>query len=78
MIIGIPREVKNHEYRVGLVPAGVRALAHQWCGVSVRPDQQLRRSYAAMLGVAIFHGMATRCFHGTGHRPPDAVVGRTA
>jgi alanine dehydrogenase len=26
MIIGVPREIKNHEYRVGLVPAGVRAL----------------------------------------------------
>jgi alanine dehydrogenase len=27
MIIGVPKEIKNHEYRVGLVPAGVRALA---------------------------------------------------
>lgn len=26
MIIGVPREIKNHEYRVGLVPAGVRDL----------------------------------------------------
>jgi alanine dehydrogenase len=26
MIIGVPKEIKNHEYRVGLVPAGVRAL----------------------------------------------------
>ena len=26
MIIGVPKEVKNHEYRVGLVPAGVRSL----------------------------------------------------
>jgi alanine dehydrogenase len=26
MIIGIPKEIKNHEYRVGVVPAGVRAL----------------------------------------------------
>ncbi|MCA9545093.1 MAG: alanine dehydrogenase [Myxococcales bacterium] len=26
MIIGVPAEVKNHEYRVGLVPAGVRVL----------------------------------------------------
>lgn len=24
MIIGVPKEVKNHEYRVGLVPSGVR------------------------------------------------------
>jgi alanine dehydrogenase len=26
MVIGVPKEIKNHEYRVGLVPAGVRAL----------------------------------------------------
>ena len=26
MIIGCPREIKNHEYRVGLTPAGVRSL----------------------------------------------------
>ncbi len=26
MIVGIPREVKNHEYRVGMIPAGVHAL----------------------------------------------------
>ena len=27
MKIGVPKEIKNHEYRVGLVPAGVRELA---------------------------------------------------
>ena len=26
MLIGVPKEIKNHEYRVGLVPAGVREL----------------------------------------------------
>jgi alanine dehydrogenase len=26
MRVGIPREVKNHEYRVGMIPAGVHAL----------------------------------------------------
>ncbi len=26
MIVGTPREIKNHEYRVGLTPAGVHAL----------------------------------------------------
>ena len=26
MIIGLPREIKDNEYRVGLTPAGVRAL----------------------------------------------------
>src|SRR5687767_13877814 len=29
MRIGVPKEIKNHEYRVGLVPAGVRELAAQ-------------------------------------------------
>jgi alanine dehydrogenase len=28
MLIGVPKEVKNHEYRVGLAPAGVRELVH--------------------------------------------------
>ncbi len=26
MIIGVPKEIKNHEYRVAIVPAGVRQL----------------------------------------------------
>lgn len=28
MIIGVPKEIKNHEYRVGMVPASVRELIH--------------------------------------------------
>lgn len=28
MIIGVPKEIKNHEYRVGLVPFAVRELTH--------------------------------------------------
>src|ERR1041385_9247542 len=28
MLIGVPKEVKTHEYRVGLVPASVRELVH--------------------------------------------------
>jgi alanine dehydrogenase len=28
MLIGVPREVKTHEYRVGLVPGNVRELVH--------------------------------------------------
>ena len=34
MLIGVPREIKDHEYRVGLTPAGVHALCergHQVC-----------------------------------------------
>jgi alanine dehydrogenase len=26
MLIGVPKEIKNHEYRVGLTPAGVREM----------------------------------------------------
>ena len=26
MIIGVPKEIKNHEYRIGLTPAGVKEL----------------------------------------------------
>ena len=29
MRVGVPKEIKNHEYRVGLVPAGVRELVAQ-------------------------------------------------
>lgn len=28
MIIGVPKEIKNHEYRVGLVPSSVQELTH--------------------------------------------------
>lgn len=34
MLIGVPKEIKNHEYRVGLVPSSVRELVkngHQVC-----------------------------------------------
>src|SRR5262249_22088860 len=28
MLIGVPKEIKNHEYRVGLVPSSARELIH--------------------------------------------------
>src|SRR3546814_476122 len=28
MLIGVPKEIKSHEYRVGLVPASVREAVH--------------------------------------------------
>ena len=28
MKIGVPKEIKNNEYRVGMTPAGVELLAH--------------------------------------------------
>lgn len=35
MIVGVPKEIKNHEYRVALVPAGVRALVEHGHSVLV-------------------------------------------
>ncbi len=35
MLVGVPKETKNHEYRVGLVPASVRELTAHGHGVMV-------------------------------------------
>ena len=29
MKVGVPKEIKNHEYRVGVIPAGVHALVER-------------------------------------------------
>jgi alanine dehydrogenase len=36
MRIGVPQEIKNHEYRVGLTPASVRELVHHGHSVQVQ------------------------------------------
>lgn len=38
MIIGIPKEIKNHEYRVGLIPSSVKELTK--CGHSVLVEKE--------------------------------------
>lgn len=38
MIIGVPKEIKNHEYRVGMVPASVRELVNHGHQVIVETD----------------------------------------
>jgi alanine dehydrogenase len=38
MKIGVPREIKNHEYRVGLIPSGVKELVHNGHEVSVETN----------------------------------------
>jgi alanine dehydrogenase len=38
MLIGVPREVKTHEYRVGLTPGSVRELVHHGHKVIVEAD----------------------------------------
>ena len=35
MLIGVPKEIKNHEYRIGLTPAGVRELVERGHSVLV-------------------------------------------
>ncbi|MGH9822436.1 MAG: alanine dehydrogenase, partial [Blastocatellia bacterium] len=38
MIVGLPKEVKDNEFRVGLVPAGVKALVAGGHSVLVEPQ----------------------------------------
>lgn len=38
MIIGVPKEIKNHEYRIGLTPAGVKELVVNGHSVIVEND----------------------------------------
>ncbi len=38
MLIGVPKEIKNHEYRVGLVPSSVRELVHHGHQVVVETE----------------------------------------
>ena len=35
MLVGVPKEIKTHEYRVGLIPASVRELVHHGIDVMV-------------------------------------------
>ncbi len=61
MHVGVPKEIKTHEYRVGLVPAGVRELVHRGHQVSVETaagqgigfdDEAYRKAGAKVLGSA--------------------------
>lgn len=38
MLIGVPKEIKNHEYRIGLTPAGVKELIKSGHSVMVQLD----------------------------------------
>ena len=38
MIIGVPKEIKNNEYRIGLTPAGARELVGRGHRVLVQRD----------------------------------------
>ena len=41
MLIGVPREIKSNEYRIGLTPAGARELVHHGHQVMVQRDGAL-------------------------------------
>lgn len=38
MLVGVPREIKNHEYRIGLTPAGARELVEHGHQVVIERD----------------------------------------
>ena len=42
MLVGVPKEIKNHEYRIGLTPASVRELTVH--GHSVMAEAGLGRA----------------------------------
>ncbi len=59
MIIGVPREIKDHEFRVSLTPEGVRTLCAAGHTVWVEPtagdgsgfsDEQYRQAGARLAG----------------------------
>jgi alanine dehydrogenase len=61
MIIGVPKEVKDHESRVGVTPAGVKALAeaghevlveHNAGVLSAMPDDEYQSAGAEIVGSA--------------------------
>jgi len=61
MVIGVPREIKDHETRVGLVPSGVAALRESGHEVLVEaragegssiPDEDYRKAGAVVLDAA--------------------------
>jgi alanine dehydrogenase len=52
MLIGLPKEIKNHEYRVGLTPASVRELTHHGHAVLVQ------RGAGASIGLLDEHYVA--------------------
>ena len=61
MIIGVPKEVKDHESRVGITPAGVKALVeaghkvlieHDAGVLSAMPDEEYQADGAEIVGSA--------------------------
>jgi alanine dehydrogenase len=69
MKIGLPKEIKDNEYRVGLTPAGVNALINAGHEVFVQktagegsgfPDEQYTNAGAQLLDTADEFGRPAR------------------
>ena len=70
MLIGVPKEVKTHEYRVGLVPGSVRELVHHGhrvvvesgagAGIGFDDTAYLRAGAEIVTGAADVFGVAER------------------
>ncbi|MFA7240391.1 MAG: alanine dehydrogenase [Sulfuricellaceae bacterium] len=62
MLIGVPKEIKIHEYRVGVTPAGVRALTQAGCEVLVETHAGQRIGFSDAMyeaaGAQIAHSAA--------------------
>src|SRR5579875_1104292 len=60
MLIGVPKEIKTHEYRVGLVPASVRELVHHGHKVVVESGAGLGIGFADQAYEAAGAGILAR------------------
>ena len=58
MLIGVPKEIKTQEYRVGLVPGSVRELVHHGQSVLVEA------------GAGLGTGFGDEAYAGAGPRSP--------
>ena len=46
MVIGVPKEIKDHEYRVSVTPDGVRALRQSGHDVWIEPSAGVGSGYS--------------------------------
>lgn len=70
MFIGVPKEIKNHEYRVGLTPESVAELVAHGHNVIVQTN-----AGAVVVDVAIDQGGCFATSKATSHAEPTYMVG---
>ena len=79
MLIGVPREIKTHEYRVGLVPASVHELIHHGhkvlvesgAGLGIGFDDKAYRAAGARIVASAAEVFASQSFRD--HRGADQL-----